>query len=84
MEFEKALGKSTPANINIMSYADDFTIASTHKDIPIATAQLQGYLNTLQTWFDTNQQKVVPTKSKMSSGKGDSCPHCCIIYTQMT
>ena len=36
-----------------MSYADYFTITSTHNDIPTATAQLQSYLNTLQTWFDT-------------------------------
>ena len=28
----------TPANINIMSYEDDFTITSTHNDIPTATA----------------------------------------------
>ena len=45
----------TPTNINIMSYADDFTITSTHNDISTATAQLQSYLNTLQTWFDKNQ-----------------------------
>ena len=55
----------TPTNINIMSYADDFTITSTHNDIPTATAQLQIYLNTLQTWFD-NQLKVAPTKSTIT------------------
>ena len=38
-------------------------IAATHNDIPTATAQLQGYLNTLQTWFNMNQLKVAPTKS---------------------
>ena len=37
----------TPANINIISYADDFIITSTHNDIPTVTAQLQSYLNTL-------------------------------------
>ena len=56
----------TPANINVMSYADDFTITSTHNDIPTATAQLQSYLNTLQTWFDTNRLKVAPTKSTIT------------------
>ena len=30
---------STPTNINIMSYAGDFTITSTHNDIPTATIQ---------------------------------------------
>ena len=35
------------------AYEDDFTITSTHNDITTATAQLQGYLNTLQTWDDT-------------------------------
>ena len=54
---------STPANINIMSYAKYFTITSTHNDIHTATAQLQIYLNTLQTWFDSNRLKVAPTKS---------------------
>ena len=56
----------TPANINIMSYADDFTITSTHNDLPTATSQLQSYLNTLQTWFDTNRLKVAPTKSTIT------------------
>ena len=56
----------TPANINIMSYADGFTITSTHNDIPTTTAQLQSYLNTLQTWFDTNRLKVAPTKSTIT------------------
>ena len=56
----------TPANINIMSYADDFTITSTHNCIPTATAQLQSYLNTLQTWFDTNRRKAAPTKSTIT------------------
>ena len=54
---------TTPANINIMSYADDFSITSTHNDIPTATTQLQGYLKTIQTWFDRNRLKVAPTKS---------------------
>ena len=49
-----------------MSYADDFTITSTHNDIPTATAQLQSYLNTLQTWIDTNRLKVAPTKSTIT------------------
>ena len=56
----------TPANVNIMSYADDFTITSTHNDIPTTTAQLQSYLNTLQTWFNTNRLKVAPTKSTIT------------------
>ena len=56
----------TPANINIMLYAVDFTIASTHNDIPTATAQLQSYLNTLQTWFDTNRLEAAPTKSTIT------------------
>ena len=56
----------TAANINIISYADDFTITSTHNDIPTAAAQLQSYLNTLQTWFDTNRLKVAPTKSTIT------------------
>ena len=56
----------TPANINIMSYADDFTIASTHNDIPTATAQLQSYLNILQAWFDKNRLKLAPTKSTIT------------------
>ena len=55
-----------PANTNIMSYADDFTITSTHNSIPTATALLQDYLNTLQTWFDTNRLKVAPTKSTVT------------------
>ena len=46
-----------------MSDADDFTITSTRNYIPTATAQLESYLNTLQTWFDTNRLKVAPTKS---------------------
>ena len=45
---------------------DDFTITSTHNDIPTATAQQQSYLNTLQTWFDTNRLKVAPTKSTIT------------------
>ena len=49
-----------------MSYADDFIITSTHNDIPTATAQLQGYLATLQTWFDMNQLKVAPTMSTIT------------------
>ena len=49
----------TPNNINIMS--DD-----THNDIPTTTPQLQSYLNTLQTGFDTNWQKVAPTKSTIT------------------
>ena len=56
----------TPRNINIMSYADDFTITSTHNEIPTATAKLQSYLNTLQTWFNTNRLKVAPTKSTIT------------------
>ena len=56
----------TPANVNIISYADDFTITSTHNDIPTAAAQLQSYLNTLQTWFDTNRLKMEPTKSTIT------------------
>ena len=56
----------TPGNINIMSYADDVTITFTHNDIPTTTAQLQSYLNILQTWFDTNQLKVAPTKSTIT------------------
>ena len=56
----------TPTNINIMSYADDFTITSTHNCIPTTTAQLQSYLNTLQTWFDKNRLKVAPTKSTIT------------------
>ena len=56
----------TPANINIMSYADDFPITTTHNDIPTATAQTQSYLNTLQTWFDTNRLKVAPNKSTIT------------------
>ena len=56
----------TPANINIMSYVDDFTITSTHNYIPTATSQLQSYLNTLQTLFDTNRLKVAPTKSTIT------------------
>ena len=50
----------------MMSYADDFTITSTHNDIPTTTAQLKGYLNTLQTWLDTNRLKVAPTKSTIT------------------
>ena len=49
-----------------MSYADDFTIKSTHNDIPTTIAQLQSYLNTLQTWFDMNRLKVTPTKSTIT------------------
>ena len=49
-----------------MSYADDFTITSTHNEIPTETAQLQSYLITLQTWFDTNRLKVSPTKSTIT------------------
>ena len=56
----------TPANTNIMSYADDFTITSTHNSIPTATALLQNYLNTLQIWFDTNRLKVAPIKSTIT------------------
>ena len=56
----------TPANINIMSYADDFTITSTYNDIPTTMAQIQSYLNTLQTWFYTNILKVAPTKSTIT------------------
>ena len=56
----------TPADIKIISYSDDFTITSTHNVIPTATAQLQSYQNTLQTWFGTNQLKVIPTKSTIT------------------
>ena len=49
-----------------MSYADDFTITSTHNDIPTAKTQLQGYLNILQIWFDMNHLKVAPTKSTIT------------------
>ena len=38
---------ATPANTKIMSYADDFTITSTHNDIPTATTQLQNYLQNI-------------------------------------
>ena len=48
-----------------MSYADGFTITSTHYE-PTARTQLHGYLNTLQTWFDTNRLKVAPTKSTIT------------------
>ena len=44
---------STLTNKN-MSYADDFTITSAHNDIQTTAIQLQGYLNTLLTWFDMN------------------------------
>ena len=47
-----------PANINIMSYADEFTFTSTHYDISTATIQLQGYLNSQQTSFNMNQLKM--------------------------
>ena len=41
-----------PANINILSYADDFTITSTHNGIPTATAQLQSNLNNIMNASD--------------------------------
>ena len=53
-------------NVNIKSYADDLAITSTYNDIPTATTQLQSYLNTLQTWFNTNWLKVAPTKSTIT------------------
>ena len=52
-----------PQYINIASYADDVTIASTHPKVDVCSEQTQTYLNTFSDGLTLNRLKVAPSKS---------------------
>jgi hypothetical protein len=50
----------------ITSYADDLTIATTHKNLATATSITQDYLTQIQTWLVENRMTASPNKSSIT------------------
>jgi hypothetical protein len=53
----------TPPGITLTGYADDLTPTSTHTNITTAENNMQHYLNSLNTWLNTNKLTLNPDKS---------------------
>ena len=51
------------SSLNLITYADDITITSSHPNIKIATQNLFPYLNEIQTWAHNNNLQINPTKT---------------------
>ena len=56
----------TCPNTHILSYADDLTIISQHRNHETAARQLQTYIHTLENWLKTNRLKVSANKSTLT------------------
>ena len=51
------------SSLNLITYADDITITSSHPNINIATQNLLPYLNEIHTWAHNNNLQINPTKT---------------------
>ena len=55
-----------PENILLLSYADDFVVASKHPKVRTAKDHLQRYISQLDQWFQAKQLQLSPTKSTVT------------------
>ena len=51
------------SSLNLIVYADDITITSSHPNINTATQNLLLYLHEIHTWAHNNNQQINPTKT---------------------
>ena len=51
------------SSLNLITYADDITITSSHPNINTATQNLLPYLNEIHTWAHNNNLQINPTKT---------------------
>ena len=52
-----------PPTVNLITYADDITILSSHTNPEIAQEQIQPYLEQVHHWTSQNSLKLNPTKT---------------------
>ena len=55
------------SSLNLITYADDITITSSHPNINTATQNLLPYLNEIHTWAHNNNLKINSTKTMTTS-----------------